>query len=224
MTNIPFSLKIAAKPLLILALLVSLSLIGLSRAFYEVGSLKEEQTQASKNENILKSKLDILSTNEANVETNTNFAVSFLPGENSALSVLYQLRGNAVTNGLLLSNLNVGSEVKDENGFMTVSFSFDLQGSLQQILDFVNLIKNIAPNIWIEKTELNFAGDRLQASINTKSYWSPFPTKIPALTEPIISLNSAEKEILTKVSSFNQPSFVILIPTAPRENTNPFGE
>jgi len=224
MTNIPFIIKIAVKPLLVLALLITLSLVGLSRAFYEIGSLREESAKTVKNENTLKSKLDILSASQVSVTTDANYAVSFLPGENPALLVLYQLRSSAVKNGLLLSNFKVGSEAKDAGGFMKVSVSFDLQGPLPQILDFVNSVKSIAPNVWIEKTELNFTGETLQATIDTTSYWSPFPTKIPPLTEPTTSLDSGEKETLARVSSFSQPSFVSLTPGAPRENLNPFGE
>lgn len=224
MTNIPFILKVAVKPLLVLALLIAVSLMGFSRAFSEIGSLREESATVSKSENILKSKLDTLSLNEASVTTEANYAVSFLPGENPALLVLYQLRGSAVKNGLLLSNFKVGSGMKDAGDFMKVSISFDLQGPLAQILDFVNSVKAIAPNVWIGKTELNFVGETLQATIDTTSYWSPFPTKMPALTEAITSLDSAEKETLARVSSLSQPSFVSLTPGAPRENLNPFGE
>lgn len=226
MINIPFSLKIIAKPLLILVLLISVSLIGFKSAFYEIGGLREELETAHKNENILKSKLETLSANRESVSTDANYAVSFLPGENPGLLVLYQLRSNAANNGLFLSNLKVGSETKDPNGFMKISISFDLQGSMQQILNFVNSTKVTSPNIWVEKTELDFMGDISQASasINAKSYWSAFPTKIPALTEPITSLNSSEKETLSKISGFTLPPFESLTAGAPRENPNPFGE
>lgn len=224
MKNIPFILKVAVKPLLVLVLLITVSLIGFSRAFYEIGSLRQESETVNKSENVLKSKLDTLSGSQASVTTDANYAASFLPGENPALLVLYQLRESAVKSGLLFSNFKVGSEMKDAGGFMTVSVSFDLQGPLAQILDFVNSIKAISPNVWIGKTELNFTGETLQATIDTTSYWSPFPTKIPPLTEPITALNSAEKEILAKISSYSQPSFVSLTAGAPRENLNPFGE
>ena len=224
MINIPFSVKIIAKPVLVLVLLITVSIAGFSRAFYEVGSLREESAATTKSENILKSKLDTLSLNEASVATDTNYAVSFFPGENPALSVLYQLRASAVKSGLLFSNFKVGSEMKDASGFMTVSISFDVEGPLAQILDFVGSLKAISPNVWINKTDLNFAGDSLKAGISSKSYWSSFPAKIPALTEPITSLDNSEKETLARVSSLSQPSFVTLTSGVPRENLNPFGE
>jgi len=226
MKNVPFIIKIAVKPLLIVVLLVALSITGFSRAFYEIGSLTEERAKAAKNENILKSKLDTLSGNVASVATDANYAVSFFPGENPALLVLYQLRGSAANYGLILSNLEVNPGAEDPNGFLKTSVSFDIQGPLRQILDFVNSTKTISPNVWIERTELNFIGegDILQASINLKSYWSPFPIKIPALVEPITALDASEKEILSKVSVFSLPPFVSLTPAVPRENANPFGE
>lgn len=223
MRNIPFSLKIAAKPLLILVLLVILSLIGFSKAFAVVGSLREELATAKVNGNVLESKLDTLSVNQANVEADENYAVSFFPGESSALLALYQLRASAVNSGLVLSNLKVVSGA-GTGDFSAVSFSFDLEGPLQQVLDFVNLTKNIAPNVWIGKTKLDFMGDVLKAGIDINSYWAPYPAKMPALTEPITSLDDSEKEILAKISSYSRPSFVSLTAGAPRENLNPFGE
>ena len=224
MKNIPFILKIAVKPLLVLTLLITVSLVGFSKAFSEIGSLRQESEKASKSENVLKSKLDVLSESQANVTTDANYAVSFLPGENSALLVLYQLRAGAASSGLLLSNFKVGFGTGEAGGLQTTSVSFDIEGPLQQILDFVNLTKNIAPNVWIAKTELNFSGETLQATIDMISYWSAFPTKMPALTEAITSLDNSEKEILAKISSYSRPSFVSLTPAAPRENLNPFGE
>lgn len=224
MKNIPFILKVAVKPLLVLTLLITVSLVGFSRAFSEIGSLRQESEKASKSENVLKSKLGVLSESQASVATDANYAVSFLPGENPALLVLYQLRASAANYGLILSNLKVNPEAKDASGFLKTSISFDVLGPLQQILDFVNSTKTISPNVWIEKTELDFVGDTLQASIILKSYWSPFPTKIPALTEAITALDASEKEILAKISSYSRPSFVSLTPGAPRENPNPFGE
>jgi hypothetical protein len=224
MKNVPFIIKIAAKPLLVLALLAILSLTGFSKAFSEIGSLKEQQAKAVKSENILKSKLDTLSINEASVSTDANHAVSFLPGENPALLVLYQLRAGAVNSGLILSDLKVGSGIQDPNGFMRVSISFDVEGPLMQILDFISSSKVMAPNIWVERTDLEFSGDVVRASIDTKSFWVPFPTKMPPLTEPVTSLDASEKEVLTKISGFSKPSFVSLTPGIPRENLNPFGE
>lgn len=224
MKNIPFIIKIAFKPFLIIFLLISVSLIGFSRAFSEIGSLNEERGKAAKNENILKTKLDTLSTNQENVLTNVNYASSFLPGENPALLLLYQLRVSAVGNGLAIANFKVGSETKDANGLMKVSLSLEIAGPLEQIINFANSIKTISPNVWIDDTELSFTGETLRASINVVSYWAPFPTKIPALTEPITSIDVAEKEILSKISTYSQPFFVSLTPMAPYENLNPFGE
>lgn len=224
MKNIPFIIKIAAKPLLILILLVVFSFVGLSKASFEIGSLKEELVKATKDENILKSKLDIISQNQASALENVNYASSFFPGENPALLVLYQLRANAAVNALIFSNLKVSAEAKDPNGFLRTSISFDIEGPLDLILSFVNSTKKMAPNVWIEKTELNFEGEAVRATISTKSYWSPFPTKIPALTEPITALDASEKEIIRNVSGFSLPPFVTLTPEAPRENLTPFGE
>ncbi|MEK7061498.1 MAG: hypothetical protein AAB954_02455 [Patescibacteria group bacterium] len=224
MKNVPFIIKIAIKPVLVLVLLIVFSFIGFSKAFSQVKNLKEELAKAVKNENILKSKLDILSADEGNLQTNSNSAVSYFPGENPTLLTLYQLRKNAVSAGLFPSNLKVNPGGQDTNGFMKTSIIFDVQGTLSQILDFVGLVKIVSPNIWIENTELDFQGETLKATIATKSYWAPYPVKIPALTEPVSQLDASEKEILTKIAAFNQPPFVSLTSEVPRENLDPFGE
>lgn len=224
MKNIPFILKIAVKPFLVLGVIIAVSLFGFSRAFYEIGNLREQMAKATKEGNILKSKLDILSSNSQSVASDAGASAAYLPGENSALQVLSQLRANAQTYGILISNLKVNPGAKDPSGFMKTTISFDVQGDLSQIIDFINTTKISSPNTWIDSTELNFTADTLHATVSISSYWAPFPTKIPALTEPITSLDASEKEILLKISGYERPSFVTLTPEAPRDNPNPFGE
>jgi hypothetical protein len=225
MKNIPFIFKIVIKPILILVLLIVVSLIGFSRVFFEIGSLREEQAAALKSENILKSKLDTLTASKADLVMDTNRAVSYFPGENPALLVLYQLRSIAQNSGILLSNFTVGSSVADGTmGFMKIVVSFDLDGPLEQIISFINATKAVSPNIWIDNTDIEFAGGSLRAKVYTNSFWAPYPTKLPVLTEPITALDASEKEILSRVANFSQPSFVSLTPGVPRENINPFGE
>lgn len=224
MKKIPFIVKIALKPLLVLTLLIAVSLIGFSKGFYQIGSLREGLSKAKKSENILKSKLDMLSIGLESVEQDANSAVTFLPGENPALLVLSQLRGNAAVGGLILSNYKVGSEAKDASGFMKIPISFDVEGPLESVLNFANFIKKVSPNTWIDKTEMDFVGENLRASISTNSYFLPFPTKMPASTEPITALDTNEKEIISNLSSYTQPSFVNMTAGFPRENLNPFGE
>lgn len=224
MKNTPLILKIALKPFLIIFLLISVSFIGFTRAFSEIGSLREELTKITKSENILKTKLDTLSVNQEEVTANVNYASSFLPGENPALLLLYQLKTSAAGSGLTITDFKVGAETKDVNNFMKVALALETVGPFEQIINFANSIKTISPNAWIDNTELSFTGETLRASINVVSYWVPFPTKIPPLTDPITSIDTAEKEILTKISKYSQPSFVSLTPMAPYENLNPFGE
>ncbi len=222
MKNIPFIIKIAYKPVLILVLLVIFSLIGLSKGYSQVLSLRKELARVEKTENILKSKLNILTSNEDSV--NTVFAVAYLPSENSSLAALYQLKNVAAQNGLLFTNYKVGSEVKESSDFVKSIISFELEGPLFQILNFVNMIKTVSPNIWIDKSELEFMGDLTRVKFYTKTYWSSFPTKIPALTDPITDLSQKDNEILSQIIDYFQPPFDVFTVDAARENLNPFGE
>jgi hypothetical protein len=225
MKNVPFIFKIVIKPLLILVLLIAVSLIGFSRAYAEIGALRNEQAAAIKIENILKSKLDLLSASQASVVADTNRAVSYFPGENPALLVLFQLRSTAQASGILISNSKVGPAVENSRvGFMNNIVSFDLEGPLEQIINFVNATKTLSPNIWIDKTELEFAGGSLKAKVSVNSFWDPYPTKLPVLTEPITALDAKEKETLSKIAGYSQPAFTSLTPSEPWVNTNPFGE
>ena len=225
MKNIPFSLKVILGPMLLLSLVIIVSLFGFRVAFTQIGELRAKLTEATKNENVLTTKLDVLSTSQASVASDTNSAVSYLPGDNPALLVLYQLRSLAIGRGLSVSNISVGAEGKNTvTGFMAVGIGFDVTGDLAGVLDFVSILKTIAPNLKIDKVDLNFVGGNLEASINSKSRWSPFPTKIPALTEPVTALTNAEKDVLSKVTVLLPPPFVSLTAGSARDNLNPFGE
>lgn len=225
MKNIPFSLKVTLLPLLLLSSVTIVSLFGFRIGLTQIGELRRKLETSKKNENILSSKLDVLSQTQASVQSDTNSAVSYLPGENPALLVIYQLRSLASGRGLLVSNVTVGAEAKDSlTGFMSVGISFDIAGTLDSVLGFANYLKGVSPNLSIEKIDLNFAGGAPQASINARSRWSAFPTKIPALIDPVSSLTSAEKDILSRVTGLLPPPFVSLTATSPKENLNPFAE
>ena len=210
--------------MVLLFLVIVVALVGFKAAFTQAGNLKTALEKAKKNENILKAKLNVLTESEGNLQSDANSAVAYLPGENPALLVLYQVRKLAADGGLIFSNLAVGSSANDANGLMAVGVSFDLQGSLPRILDYVNSVKNTAPNLKVQNVDLLFSAEVVRATIEVKSFWSPYPTKIPILTEPATALTSSEKEVLIKISGFLPPPFVSLTAGVPRENLNPFGE
>jgi len=100
--------------------------------------------------------------------------------------------------------------------------NFDLNGSLENIISFLKVIKNFAPIVNCEKLELNQSSGMYRASVTLRSYWAPYPTKIPAITQPLSDFTEDELDMVTRISKLTPPPFSTIYPSAPGERINPF--
>lgn len=211
-------------PILFFVLMIVVTLFGFKAGLAKIWELRTTQAETDKKENILKEKADVLGSIQASSDLNDSPAVASIPEKNPALFALAQLKGLATAKEIFLANVKVGSGVSEITGISPVDISFDVEGNLSPILDFTGLIKTITPLTRVTGVEFSFTETKVLATISVKTYWSPYPTKIPSLVEPAAPLSAEEKEILLKISQLSLPSFFNLLPSSPTEITNPFGE
>lgn len=211
-------------PILFFVLMTVVTLFGFKAGLAKIWELRTTQAETDKKENILKEKADVLGSIQGSNDLQADPAVASIPGKNPALFALSQLKNLAQTKGIFLANIKVGLGVSDQTGISPVDISFDVEGDLSRILDFTGSIKTITPLTRVTGVEFAFTGTNVLATISVKTYWSPYPTKIPSLVEPAAPLSAEEKEILLKISQLSLPSFFNLLPSSPTEITNPFGE
>jgi hypothetical protein len=192
----------------LLVVVILLSVVVGNYGIGRVTSLQAQISQAKLDQATLTQKLSTLQSVSAVVGPGSQSAASALPGKNPVLSSLSQIRSLGTQNVLSVSNLKSGSEVKDPSGLSYVSIIFDVTGARSGIISFLGSIGKIAPISLIDKVKLTEAGGQVQATIAVRSFWAAFPTTLPAVTENVTDLTSAERTTLTSISNLTQPQFV----------------
>ena len=211
-------------PIIFFVLITALTLFGFKAGLAKILELRTTLAETNIKENILKEKAGVLGSLQDSFDLQANPAVASIPEKNPALFALSQLKNLAQTKGIFLANIKVGLGANELTGISPVDISFDVEGNLSQVLDFTGSIKTITPLTRVTGVEFGFIEARVRATVSVKTYWAPYPIKIPSLVDPAAPLSADEKEILLKISQLSRPSFINLLPSSPTEVPNPFGE
>ena len=208
MQKIPENVMIVIKTVLPLMVIILLFVIVGQFGLGKITELRNQIATASGDQKILSQKLDILSSIASTGTSLSNAAVMALPSSNSALSVTSQVKVLASGLGLVLSEVKAGSPVNDPLGFSSVIVSFNVIGPRAQIETFLTKITSFAPITIVDKIKISEStpGTAL-GNISVKSFYAPFPTKLPAVGDAIADLTAAEKQTLKDVASLTQPLF-----------------
>lgn len=218
---IPANVQLFLVPLGLLVVLIILSVLAVKIGFSRIGAQREELSAARKNESILSQKESVLSSVQGTIPTYVKTVAASLPEKNPALSMTSQLRSLALTNQLILENIKVGSSVTTGE-LSAVDISFSLEGAVPQVVSYLNSIKDMAPVSTVEKAKINQSSLGTRADVTVKVYFSPFPTKLPSLTEPVKELSQEEKGTLLKLSALSLPIFTELQAQPGTLRENPF--
>ncbi len=173
----------------------------------QVTGIREKISQEQVNQNILSQKLNTLTSVSDVASSQSSVVTIAVPDSNTALITLSQMKILASDNGLTLSGVKGGAEIKDKTGLSRVDVSFDLNGPRPQIFAFLAAVNGVSPVTVVSKIKMNESGSSALANVTVRSFWSPFPTKLPAVTEPETGLTADEKNTVTKVSALKQPIF-----------------
>ncbi len=190
----------------------------------QVTKMTKKISEEEKVKQVLTEKLKVLSSVSATVGSSANTVLAAMPSTNPSLSLMYQLKILSSNYQLVLSN--VKSSV-DENmtSMMALNSSFDISGSKDQIFSFIKAIGGIAPITFVQKVDLSESVGAYTATVTTKTYFAPLPTKMPAVTQAITDLSSTEKALLSQMNGLSRPVVLeINVSTPSAINTNPFGQ
>lgn len=202
----------ALLPLLVVVILfVVVGKFGVGK----ISDIRNQIGSAAADQKVLSQKLDILRRIESNGAQWSNTVVAALPDSNPSLSVMSQIKVLTGMNGLAISEVKAGSPAVDTAGLSSVTTSFSVTGPRSQIESFVGSIASFAPITIVDKIRIiELAPGSSIASISVKSFWAPFPTKIPAITQAIPDLTQAEQQTLQDLSSLTQPTFTEITPVS----------
>ena len=210
-------------PVGLLLLLIVLSVFAVRFGFAKISEQRQNVTAAKQNESVLSQKESILKDIQSGVPSYVKAVAAALPEKNPSLSMVSQLRILSAEKGLKLGNIKVGSEISTGGASVTeVDVTFGIEGPIAEIVTFLAALKEIAPVSTIEKAKVNRSSTGTRADVTIRVYKSPFPEKLPSLTEPARALSDDEKTTLTKLSALRLPVFVDLAPQGGGLRENPF--
>lgn len=219
--TITANFKVLSTPALVFVLLLILSIFALKTFADKVSSLSNELSTLSQTETSLNQKLSSLQS--VSTTANLSEAVSAaLPGQNSGLLVVSQIRKVSSDAGLVLGSITSGQELQGQGGVSHVDMSVDVDGQFNQLVAFVSLLNGSAPISRISRMKLSVTGSVIHTTVDLSSYWAALPTTLPDISASVSDLKDDEKTLLTKLTSLKQPLFVTVQPTAPTGRANPF--
>lgn len=226
----PENLKFLYIPLSVLLGIAVLSIISFKLFSDRLSQQQSEINQAQGQQIVLSQKLGALehSGNIINSVQSISFA---LPGENPSFIEVSQIRRYTQALGLTLSSIQIGQETTDAGGILHANVNFDVEGNPITIFSLIDKIKGAAPLTVGNNISINQKGGTTMSTFTLSVYWSPFPEKLPAITEPVSELNTSDEEILSKVANLDLPVLgsqtaspaASQTPVSNVPKTNPFG-
>lgn len=219
---IPASINAIVAPFLLLVALIILLSFGLKIGLTRLSSQLDQLSEANKDENALRTKEGLLREVGTSVLSQADLTSGAVPPKNPVLTVVSQLKNLSLSGGITLSNLKAGSSSKGEGGLGMVEISFDAEGPFPAVLDFIRAISSFSPITTVEKVSLNQTAGAARATISLRSFWAPFPVKIPSVTEPIAGLTDEEKKTLSKIQTLTPPPYTQVAPSGPLQRADPF--
>ena len=218
----PQKMKVMLLPLTLLLAMVVLAVIVLKVGVARINTQRIELQKATKNETILTQKQQVLQTLESNILSYADAAIIAMPDKNPSLITLSQLKILAERNALSLNNIEIRGKMKDKSGASKTTISFEVEGALSQVLNYLISTTSFAPLSVIDRVDIAQTGGVIRASVNLVVFWVPLPTKLPAISEPIRELSADEANLITKLSSLERPLFTEVLPVAPSARIDPF--
>lgn len=223
--NLPANISVLFTPLISLFILVVLIIVSLKIGYSRIALVIKSLNESKSTVTGLEQKLEVLNRLEGVVLTSTDYTVAALPGENSGLMVLSQLRALSQDRSVSLLDVHLSdttSQLQD-SGVSVVAIEFNLIGERSNISELLKSISGLSPVSTIKSIDISGSGNVDQASIELTAYWARFPEVLPAITQPVDEFTPQEEELIVRLSSLSLPDLLDLSPSASVERPNPFG-
>jgi hypothetical protein len=215
------NIKALAIPLGVLLGLILVSVFAVRLGFSKINEQRAEIDKNKQVENILKDKERILDDLSGEIDKFTNAISIALPDRYSGFVLIAQIKLLAMERSLIISELKGGSETISGD-LSSVNINFTVEGPLLPLLEYLKDFKQVSPISRIEKAKFSQSAGLVKADISIRSYFAPFPTQLPAITEPMKDLTALERDTLSKIILFRQPLQNSLTPQLPGLRDDPF--
>ena len=220
--GISMETKFLLKPVGIFLIIISLLIGSIYFSLGQINKVNAKIAESEKNETILKNKVGILRSITGSLPDDISFIDLSLPSKGIALYGMSQIKTQANSLGILISNLRTGSTIEDSGGVFKITVSFDVQGDKQLIYDYLALFPKMLPLMKVDKVSIGTNEGITLATVSVSAFGADLPTKIPSLTSPVQDLTSEELKTIDEISSYIMPEFVIPVPITETSKEDPF--
>ena len=207
-------------PFLWFAILIVVSYFVAKTGISKIQSQRQQVVSAKRTETILADKEKEIK-GVRNYEMYVQPVSVALPNKNPALILISVMRDMSTLYNVTVTDLRFGSG-GGRSGFPQVSIGFGMVGTYNDFISFLDATKTTSPLLTLESVEFSILEDNTSGEVNLNSYYSDYPDKLPAITEPIKKLTPENINTLKSVYSFKPPVFNEIPPSGPYGRTNPF--
>ena len=224
MNKIPENIKIVVRSIAPFVVVLVLFFLVAKFGIPKVADLRSRIASATISRNVLTQKVAVLQTVSGTVGNFSSTAATALPDSNTSLAVISQLKNLAIINGILVSGIKSGTEVKDTTGLSRVDVNFKVAGNRTQITAFLKGISGFAPITTVGRIKIEESGGVTTADVAVSSYWAPLPKTLPSTDQALSDLTADERTILASITSLSQPSFSTVSPSVSGGRSDPFSQ
>lgn len=201
--------QILSLPIGILLGIILLFIVSGKIVYDNISRLNSELTQNQQTEAALNLKLTSLQKITPQISDQSQTVTRALPPVNSSLDAVQAIQIQSLENSLALSNLRSESVANDAStNVNSTEIDFDAEGEYEKIANFIIQLKNSVPINRFDSLNiknLNANGANIyHLTVALFSYWSPLPSNIPAIDQPIVQLTPDENVLLTKIAALQQ--------------------
>lgn len=224
MNKIPENIKMVARSIVpFFVVLILFFLVG-RFGIPKIVDLRNQIASASVTRNVLTQKVGILQSISGTIKDFSSSAAIAVPDSNTSLAVISQLKNLATGNGILISGIKSGTEIKDITGLLRVDINFKLTGTRQQITAFLKGISGFVPITVTGRIKIEETSGVTTADVAVSSFWAPIPKVLPVAEQVLGDLTGDERSILKNISSLSQPLFSVVPPAVSGGRSNPFNQ
>lgn len=215
-------LNFLLKPLGIFIFIVLLFIGSCYYGLEQINLLKTKINVDKKSQKVLGTKLSILQNVENIIPSDISFIDIALPSRGIAIYAMNQVKNQANSLGLIISNLKTGAVTPDKDGISKVNISFEIEGDEQSVYNYLESFPELLPLMKIDKVSINSTDGIVRASVSVSAFSGELPKKIPSITTSVTDLTSDEVKVLNEISGYQKPQFVVINASNETPKEDPF--
>lgn len=215
-------LKYLAKPLSIAGAIVFLFVFLLYFGLNKINALLLKNNEVKQKQALLNQKITVLNSVDQTLSGDITFLDVALPRKTAAMYGLAQIKNQALLFELLALNIRTSSLTSGTNDVSRATISFEVEGSEQNIYNYLKSFAKLLPLMKINKVGINKSGESVRATVSVSVFSAELPKKIPSVTESVIDFTKEEISTLKSLAEFTLPQFIEPKPTEEFPKEDPF--